>query len=254
MASEIELGPEEVVAGKPFSDPARTRGYQEALRHLLRHERERAKAWEDDSESRTGVVIREIDPEGHRHLLVVPDTRALLDAASPTVVGFFGKPKADADLPLLFDLEEELVETMTDHIGDGLLSYYDVELVKGKYGNLILFATPEGPTRWRENAVHRRAVDISPGQLPRDQAPSGQALGSAPRGRRAQRHPDAVPRLRRARRLARASQVSGARRRRIGGRGGPGRRASPHDLPAGLLRRVRDPRGQARRRDPTRAR
>jgi hypothetical protein len=52
---------------------------------------------------------------------------------------------------------------MTDHIGDGLLSYYDVELVKGKYGNLILFATPEGPTRWRENAVHTRAVDISPG-------------------------------------------------------------------------------------------
>ena len=163
MASEIELGPEEVVAGKPFSDPAHTREDEEALRHLLRHERERAKAWEEDSESRTGVVIREIDPEGHRHLLVVPDTRALLDAPSPTVVGFFGKPKADADLPLLFDLEEELVETMTAHIGDGLLSYYDVELVKGKYGNLILFATPEGPTRWRENAVHRRAVDISPG-------------------------------------------------------------------------------------------
>jgi len=46
---------------------------------------------------------------------------------------------------------------------DGLLSYYDVELVKGAYGNLILFATPEGPLRWRENPIHSRAVDISPG-------------------------------------------------------------------------------------------
>jgi hypothetical protein len=162
MASDIELGLEEVVAGKPFSDPVRTREDEEALRHLLHHERERAKAWEEDSESRTGVVIREIDPEGRRHLLVVPDTRALLETQSPTIVGFFGRPRQDVDVAILFDLEEELITTMTDHIGDGLLSYYDVELVKGKYGNLILFATPEGPTRWRENAVHRRAVDISP--------------------------------------------------------------------------------------------
>jgi hypothetical protein len=52
---------------------------------------------------------------------------------------------------------------MPDYAADGLLSYYDVELVKGAYGNLILFTSPEGPQRWRENAVHRRAVEISPG-------------------------------------------------------------------------------------------
>ena len=50
------------------------------------------------------------------------------------------------------------------HYGEaGLLSYYDVELVKGEYGNLILFATPDVPPEWHRDEVHRRAVEVSPG-------------------------------------------------------------------------------------------
>jgi hypothetical protein len=164
MAAEIELGPDETVAGRPFADPEHTRRDEEALRHLLGHERQRARLWADDwSRGETDVILRETDPEGLRHLLVVPDTRALLETRHPTVVGFFGRPKLDADEPLLFELEEELVAGMGAYAADGLLSYYDVELVKGAYGNLILFATPDGPRRWRENPVHRRAVEVSPG-------------------------------------------------------------------------------------------
>jgi hypothetical protein len=158
MADEIVLGPDEAVPGKAFADPVHTRRDEDALRHLLRHERERARLFADE----TDVLVRETDPAGLRHLLVVPDTRALLDAPSPTVVGFFGRPREDADEPLLFELEEELVAGMGAYVADGLLSYYDVELVKGAYGNLILFASTEGPRRWRENPVHGRAVDISP--------------------------------------------------------------------------------------------
>jgi hypothetical protein len=158
MADEIVLGPDETVAGRPFADPVHTRRDEDALRHLLGHERERARLFADE----TDVLVRETDQKGLRHLLVVPDTRALLDAPSPAVVGFFGRPRPDADEPLLFELEEELVAGMGAYAADGLLSYYDVELVKGAYGNLILFASPEGPLRWRENPVHRRAVDISP--------------------------------------------------------------------------------------------
>jgi hypothetical protein len=163
MAGEIVLGPGETVPGKPFADPIQVRRDEEALRHLLAHERERARAWVHDLPGSTkDVLVRETDAEDHRHLLVVPDTRALLDARSPMVVGFFGRPRGDADLPLLFDLEEELVASMPAYAAGGLLSYYDVELVKGAYGNLILFATPEGPANWRENPAHSRAVDISP--------------------------------------------------------------------------------------------
>jgi hypothetical protein len=163
VAAEIELGPSEEVPGKPFTDPMQVGRDEEALRHLLTHERERARAWVDDLPGSTkDVLVRETDAEGQRHLLVVPDTRALLDAPDPMVVGFFGRPRADADLPLLFELEEELVASMSAYAAGGLLSYYDVELVKGAYGNLILFATPEGPANWRENPAHGRAVDISP--------------------------------------------------------------------------------------------
>jgi hypothetical protein len=45
----------------------------------------------------------------------------------------------------------------------GLLSYYDVELVKGGYGNLILFSTPDVPRAWHDNPAHLRAIDLSPG-------------------------------------------------------------------------------------------
>jgi hypothetical protein len=158
MAEEIVLGPDETVPGKAFADPVHTQRDEEALRHLLKHERERAKLLAGE----TDVLVRETDPEGLRHLLFVPDTRALLDAADPTVVGFFGRPRPDADEPLLFELEEELVAGMGAYAADGLLSYYDVEFVKGAYGNLILFASPDGPRKWRENPVHHRAVEISP--------------------------------------------------------------------------------------------
>jgi hypothetical protein len=163
MAREIQLGPDEVVPGKPFVDPAHTRREEQALRLLLAHERERARAWVDaPAESRRDVVIRETDGAGLRHLLVVPETHALLEARDLVVVGFFGRPRDDAQTRLLFDLEEKLVAGMSAYSAHGLLSYYDLELVKGAYGNLILFSSPDGPARWSENPVHREAVEISP--------------------------------------------------------------------------------------------
>jgi hypothetical protein len=164
MSAELVLGPGETVPGKAFADPVHTRQDQEVMGQLLENERERARILAGDwSDGRKDVVIRETDPEGLRHLLVIPDTRALLEARNPTVVGFFGRPRLDADVAGLFRLEEELVAGMGAYAAGGLLSYYDLEFVKGAYGNLILFATADGPGTWRENPVHRRAVDISPG-------------------------------------------------------------------------------------------
>jgi hypothetical protein len=163
MTAEIELEPREEVPGKPFTDPAHTRREEEALRLLLAHERERARAWCDEPfERRKNVIIRETDAAGLRHLLVVPETHALIEAKDLLVVGFFGRPREDAQTALLFDLEERLIAGMSAYAPHGLLSYYDLELVKGAYGNLILFAKPDGPARWGENPVHREAVEISP--------------------------------------------------------------------------------------------
>ena len=81
MAVEIELGPDEVVPDRPFVDPSHTHREEEALRLLLAHQRERARAWSDEPfETRRDVVIMETDAVGLRHLLVVPETHALIQA------------------------------------------------------------------------------------------------------------------------------------------------------------------------------
>jgi hypothetical protein len=160
MRAEIVLDRDETVPDRPFTDPAHTEEDERKLQRLLDLERTRAQAWAEDASARRNLIIRDFDRNGFRHLLVVPEPQALVAAESPTVVGFFGRPRADAEVPLLFELEEELVARMAE--AEELLSYYDVELVKGAYGNLILFASPEGPRKWRENAVHSRAVEISP--------------------------------------------------------------------------------------------
>jgi len=158
------IGSDEIVAGKPFTDPQLTQRDAEVMRGMLARERERAHAWQEDRDGHTGPQIeRDYDEEERRHLLVVPDRRALLEASGLTAVGFFGRPRESVDHTVLYELEDELVTRMADYAAVGLLSYYDIEFVKGAYGNLVLFSTPDVPKEWSADAVHRRAVEISPG-------------------------------------------------------------------------------------------
>ena len=157
------VGPDEILERRRFTHPEHTEREVAVMSVMLAYERERARAWADEKRSARGKVIRERDASGRRRLIVVPDTRALLEAEDVTAVGFFGRPRRRVDHGVLFVLEDELVTRMAHYGKMGLLSYYDVELVKGKYGNLILFATPDVPRAWHEDEVHRRAVEISPG-------------------------------------------------------------------------------------------
>lgn len=158
------LGPQEHLTERPFTDPRHTVREVGVMGRMLAQERERARSWAaSDAASSEGHVVRERDAHGRRHLLVVPSERALLEARDLTAVGFFARPRAGVDHGILFELEEELVGRMRGYGEAGLLSYYDVELVKGAYGNLILFSTPDVPPEWHADAIHRRAVELSPG-------------------------------------------------------------------------------------------
>ena len=158
MEYSAVLGPDEVLSDKPFTDAAYTMREVDVMRHMLLHERERALQWIDIDPG--SHIIREYDDEGHRHLIVIPDTRRLLETENLTAVGFFGSPRDDVDHGVLFSLEDELIERMGHYGEAGLLSYYDVEVVKGEYGNLILFATPDVPPEWHRDEVHKRAVSV----------------------------------------------------------------------------------------------
>lgn len=159
----LVIGPDEILAGKPFTDPELTRREAEVMRGMLARERLRVQAWKEDPGGHTGGHIeRGYDEKEHRHLFVVPDRRALLQANGFAAVGFFGRPREGVDHTVLYELEDELVTRMADYVAVGLLSYYDIEFVKGSYGNLVLFSTEGGPQGWSADAVHRRAVEISP--------------------------------------------------------------------------------------------
>ena len=163
MESSV-IGRDEILAGKPFTDPELTRREAKVMRGMLARERERVQSWQGDPGGHAGGLIeRDYDDKERRHLLVVPDKRALLEASGLTAVGFFGRPREGVDHTVLYALEDELVTRLADYAAVGLLSYYDIEFVKGVYGNLVLFSTPSVPKEWSADAVHRRAVEISPG-------------------------------------------------------------------------------------------
>ena len=161
MEYEAVLGPDDVLVDRPFTHADNTMREVDVMRQMLVYERGRALEWLDIDPG--SHIIREHDEEGRRHLIVIPDTGRLLESENLTAVGFFGNPRDDVDHHVLFTLEDELIERMGRYGEAGLLSYYDVELVKGEYGNLILFATPDVPPEWHGDEVHRRAVELSPG-------------------------------------------------------------------------------------------
>jgi hypothetical protein len=174
------LGPDDVLEEKPFTNADNTEREVDVMQFMLEEERKLAQEWARNGDAPTGVVMKDPDPQGRRHLLVVPSVGNLIQAAEFSAVGFFGKPRDDVDHGVLFDLEEELVGRMGRYGEVGLLSYYDVELAapKGTYGNLILFSTPDVPEEWYRDEIHSKAVHLAPGHYQQIRLHKGSVSGS----------------------------------------------------------------------------
>jgi hypothetical protein len=181
MKYQAVLGADEVLADKPFTNAENTEREVDVMRFMLEEERALAQTWAKEGDAApANVVMKDPDAEGRRHLLVVPNVQALVQAEEFTAVGFFGKPREDVDHGVLFGLEDELVGRMGRYGEVGLLSYYDVELVapKGTYGNLILFATPDVPEEWYRDEIHSKAVSLSSGHYHQIRLHKGSVHGS----------------------------------------------------------------------------
>jgi hypothetical protein len=181
MEYQAVLGPDDVLDEKPFTNADNTQREVDVMRIMLEEERELAQTWANEGEEAPPeIVIKDPDAEGRRHLLVVPNVQALVNASEFSAVGFFGKPRDDVDHGVLFELEEDLVGRMGRYGEVGLLSYYDVELVapKGTYGNLILFSTPDVPEEWYRDEIHSKAVKLSPGHYQQIRLHKGSVSGS----------------------------------------------------------------------------
>ncbi|MFA4964413.1 MAG: hypothetical protein WC709_02080 [Thermoleophilia bacterium] len=153
------LGPSDRLAGRPFTDPEETQGDALIMAAMLARERAIARTWRRHD---AGPGIVEQTEAGSRQLLAVPDGGALLAAHDVTAVGFFGQLRAGVDHAVLFEHERRIAETFPAFAGLGFLSYFDLGPEHGRYGNLILFSTPDVPAEWHANPAHRQAVAIAP--------------------------------------------------------------------------------------------
>jgi hypothetical protein len=158
-AFDAVLGPADRVPGRPFTDATNTGEDVLTMTRILALEREVARTWGPDVD---GPGITEQVHGETRQMLAVPDGRALLKARDVTAVGFFGELRAGVDHALLFEHERAIAQTFPEFAPLGFLSYFDFGPEHGRYGNLILFWTPDVPVEWHRAAVHRDAVAVAP--------------------------------------------------------------------------------------------
>jgi hypothetical protein len=156
----LELGAADAVEGRPFANAAETDRDAAVMSAMLELQRTALRGW---PASKTGPVISDdVDHDGCKHFLAVPDAAAILTARDVTAIGFFGQAREGRDDVRLFEIERGVVASFPLYASQGLLSYYDRELEPGTYGNLILFSTSDVPPDWYENEAHERAVETSP--------------------------------------------------------------------------------------------
>lgn len=173
--STVELGPNDIVPGHGFSDPAETARdtvVLEAMRVALRRRL-----------ASDGVGGRWRDPSGDEHLLVVPDPEAVSATVPAVAVGFFGQARVGVDHEPILALEHALLGRAAEL--PGLLAYHDVLLAReGQWGNLVVFATDDDPAALAADGQHQEAIALTRAhyhslRLHRYALPGG-VLGEAP--------------------------------------------------------------------------
>ena len=77
-----------------------------------------------------------------------------------TGIGFFGQTREHVDHAPILRLERELLAQASRF--PGLLAYHNVRFADGRWGNLVLFASAEGPAHVRSDPTHARALERTP--------------------------------------------------------------------------------------------
>ena len=100
------------------------------------------------------------DPDGSHHWLVVPDWQRLADTAPAVAIGFFGQARENVEHGPIITREHEIL-ARADGL-QGLLAYHNVRFADGQWGNLVVFASADDPSRLRADPVHVEAIGLTP--------------------------------------------------------------------------------------------
>jgi hypothetical protein len=152
----LELAPGEEAPGRPFAAAARTHddlAILRAMRETLATRLRESRVPPADAGS------LEAD-DGTWHWLCVPDPRALAQARPVSAVGFFGQAREDVAHGPIVDREHDIVARAAGFAG--LLTYYNLRLADGRYGNLVLFESGAAKAHVTGDPVHLEAVALTP--------------------------------------------------------------------------------------------
>ena len=102
-----------------------------------------------------------VDGDGAANWLVAPRPADLSEPEPCLVIGFFGQARDDVDHGLIVSLEHAILERAETI--EGLLSYHNVRLANGQWGNLVLFrAGSDTASSLRAEPDHAEAVRVAP--------------------------------------------------------------------------------------------
>jgi hypothetical protein len=147
----VDLRADETAPGRAFTEPARSAADLATVATIRASLIRRIGSglgggtWSDDGET---------------HWLVVPSVAALTAPAPAVGVGFFGQARDEVDHTPILDFEQDLLARAADL--PGLLAYLNVQLRTGQWGNLVVFAGPDDPSRLHGDATHLQAVSRTP--------------------------------------------------------------------------------------------
>ena len=150
------LAPDEIALERPFAAVEHTHAdlaILRAMRHALAARVRKGSLPHPDAGPQE-------HPDGTEHWLCVPWPQALAEAMPVTAVGFFGQARLGVDHGPILEREHEIIARAARF--DGLLTYYNLRLADGRYGNLVLFDWPGSKGHVAGDPVHSEAVALTP--------------------------------------------------------------------------------------------
>lgn len=151
------IRPDELVAGRPFTDLSQSATDLQALIYMASRLRDTVL-----STTPTSPGIIEASGPNNRYLRIVLCQPVKLTFDDTFVVGFFGQKRSDAEPGLLTQVDDTLVKGLADT--PYVISYSSLQLEDGNYGNLVVLSEEAGRESWRENKTHQYAVaELTPG-------------------------------------------------------------------------------------------
>lgn len=157
----MQLGPQEVVSGRPFAAPHWVRKDGAVLSRMWARLRRHVATLVTDADGRrpplTGDRVDRItDPDASIHTIVLPDVARAVGDADLFGVGFFGQARQGVDHTPIMELEAALIADMPTTAG--LVAYYNAYHQEAGWGNLVLFHDETAERAWGGDPRHIEAV------------------------------------------------------------------------------------------------